>query len=71
VATAPLPEHARGLVQTVKAVERLAIGAAETGSRRLAHQALALHPLVESVSTASAILDDYLAEHPVLAESLT
>ena len=51
-------------------MERLAIEAAETGSRRLAHQALALHPLVESVSTASAILDDYLSEHPVLAESL-
>ena len=67
---APLPGHARGLVETVKAVERLAIEAAETGSRRLAHQALALHPLVESVSTASAILDDYLSEHPVLAESL-
>ncbi len=70
VGAAPLPAHARGLVETVKAVERLAIAAAETGSRRLAHQALAMHPLVESVSTASAILDDYLAEHPVLAESL-
>jgi 6-phospho-beta-glucosidase len=67
---AALPAHARGLVETVKAVERLAIEAAENGSRRLAHQALALHPLVESVSTASAILDDYLSEHPVLAESL-
>jgi 6-phospho-beta-glucosidase len=70
VGTATLPAHARGLVQTVKAVERLAIAAAESGSRRLAHEALALHPLVESVSTASAILDDYLAGHPVLAESL-
>jgi 6-phospho-beta-glucosidase len=70
VGAAPLPAHARGLVETVKAVERLAIAAAETGSRRLAHQALALHPLVESVSTASAILDDYLAELPMLAESL-
>ena len=67
---APLPAHARGLVETVKAVERLAIEAAETGSRRLAHQALALHPLVESVSTASAILADYLSGHPVLRESL-
>jgi 6-phospho-beta-glucosidase len=67
---ARLPAHARGLVQTVKAVERLAIEAAETGSRRLAHQALALHPLVESVSTADSILSDYLAEHPALADSL-
>jgi len=67
---APLPAHARGLVETVKAVERLTIQAAEAGSRRLAHQALALHPLVESVSTASAILDDYLSEHRVLAETL-
>jgi 6-phospho-beta-glucosidase len=70
MSAAALPAHARGLVETVKAVERLAIEAAETGSRRLAHQALALHPLVESVSTADAILDDYLAEHPMLADSL-
>jgi 6-phospho-beta-glucosidase len=70
IGTTPLPAHAQGLVQTVKAVERLAIAAAETGSRRLAHEALALHPLVESMSTASAILDDYLAGHPALAESL-
>ena len=61
-----LPGHARGLVESVKAVERLAIEAAETGSRRLAHEALALHPLVSSVDTATAILDEYLARHPDL-----
>ena len=67
---AALPGHARGLVESVKAVERLAIDAAEQGSRRLAHQALALHPLVASVDTASAILDGYLIGHPTLAAAL-
>jgi 6-phospho-beta-glucosidase len=66
LAAPKLPAHARGLVESVKAVERLAIEAAETGSRRLAHEALALHPLVASVDTAAAILDDYLAGHPAL-----
>jgi 6-phospho-beta-glucosidase len=66
LAAPTLPPHARGLVESVKAVERLAIDAAETGSRRLAHEALALHPLVASIDTASAILDEYLAGHPDL-----
>ncbi len=70
LSAATLPGHARGLVESVKAVERLAIDAAEQGSRRLAHQALALHPLVLSVDTATAILDDYLAGHPSLAAAL-
>jgi 6-phospho-beta-glucosidase len=67
----PLPGHARGLVQSVKAVERLAIDAAEQGSRRLAHEALALHPLVASVDTARTILDEYLDGHPTLAAALS
>ena len=39
-----------GLVQQVKAVEQLTIEAALTGSARLAVQAFALHPLVDSVT---------------------
>ena len=55
-----------GLVQQVKAVERLAIEAAATGSASLATQALALHPLVDSVTVARALLADYRARIPTL-----
>jgi 6-phospho-beta-glucosidase len=57
----PLPvaapdEHQAGLMLTVKAVERAAIEAAATGSRRAALRALALHPLVDSPAVAERIL---------------
>ena len=50
-----------GLVQAVKAYERLAIAAATTGDRRLALQALLANPLVRDFPTASALLDALLA----------
>jgi 6-phospho-beta-glucosidase len=58
----PLPvaapdEHQAGLMLAVKSVERAAIEAAATGSRRAALRALALHPLVDSPAVASRILD--------------
>ncbi len=59
-----------GLVRTVKAVEELTIAAAATGSRELAWAAFAQHPLVDGVSTAKALLDDYLATDPLLAQTL-
>jgi 6-phospho-beta-glucosidase len=62
-----LPEHARGLVTAVKAVDRAAIEAALTGSRDAAVRALALHPLVDSVALARRLLDGYAAGHPELA----
>jgi 6-phospho-beta-glucosidase len=62
-----LPEHALGLVSTVKAVERAAITAAATGSRDAALRAFALHPLVDSVTVARRLLDGYVAAHPELA----
>jgi 6-phospho-beta-glucosidase len=63
----PLPEHAAGLVCAVKAVERAAIEAAVTGSRAAALKAIALHPLVDSVTVARRLLDAYVRHHPELA----
>jgi 6-phospho-beta-glucosidase len=64
---APLPPvdgHMLGLMQQVKAVERLVIEAVETHSARLAVKAFALHPLVDSVTTARALLDAYRRHSP-------
>ncbi|MGP3948434.1 6-phospho-beta-glucosidase [Streptomyces sp. 7N604] len=67
VSVAPLPDHATGLVCSVKAVEREVMAAAESGSRATAVKAFALHPLVDSVSVARRLLDAYTSEHPGLA----
>jgi 6-phospho-beta-glucosidase len=66
VAVSPLPGHALGLVQQVKAVDELVIRAAVEQSRSLAVQAFALHPLVDSVTVARELLTAYarlLPEH--------
>lgn len=63
---APLPGHALGLVQQVKAVDRLVIEAAVTGDPGRAVAALALHPLVDSVSSARALLAGYRSRIPAL-----
>jgi 6-phospho-beta-glucosidase len=65
--TAPLPEHAVGLVTAVKAAERAVIDAATTGSRTAALRALAIHPLIDSVAVARRLLDRYQAQLPELA----
>jgi 6-phospho-beta-glucosidase len=62
-----LPEHARGLVCGVKAVDRAVIEAAVGGSRATALKALALHPLVDSVNVARRLLDGYQSQIPDLA----
>lgn len=62
-----LPSHAAGLVASVKAVERATIEAAVQGSRRAAHKALALHPLVGSVTVAQRMLDSYVDHFPQLS----
>ena len=54
--------------ETVKAVERATIEAALTGSTALAVKALALHPLVPSVTTARQIFAGYRARLPELEE---
>src|SRR5690606_920573 len=70
LATRPLPGRFLGLLQQVKEVERTTIEAALTGSPRLAVAAFALHPLVDSVGTARALLDAYRARIPELAAVL-
>jgi 6-phospho-beta-glucosidase len=61
--------HARALVEQMKDVERITIDAALTGSRKLAIKALALHPLVPSVTVAREIFDGYRARLPMLEEA--
>ena len=56
-----------GLVQQVKAVERTAIEAALTGSRELALQAMASHPLAGSTDVVERVFARYLAELSDLA----
>ncbi|WP_406314192.1 6-phospho-beta-glucosidase [Streptosporangium sp. NBC_01639] len=67
LATRPLPGRFLGLVEQVKAVEQTTIAAALSGSSRLAVEAFALHPLVDSVGTARTLLDGYRARIPELA----
>ena len=68
LAVGPVPDHARALIESVKAVERVTIEAALTGSTALAVKALALHPLVPSVEAARAIFDGYRERLPALEE---
>ncbi|KGN39293.1 6-phospho-beta-glucosidase [Knoellia subterranea] len=67
VPAAPVTGHMLGLMQQVKAVEQLTIEAATTGSVATAVTAFALHPLVDSVSTARALVEGYRRAHPELA----
>ena len=68
IAVGQVPDHARALMDTVKAVERATIEAALTGSTALAVKALALHPLVPSVTAARAIFAGYRERFPVLEQ---
>ncbi|MGB7818321.1 MAG: 6-phospho-beta-glucosidase [Ornithinibacter sp.] len=60
----PASGHMLGLMQQVKAVERHVIEAVVTGSADAALNAFALHPLVDSVSTARRLLAGYRAASP-------
>lgn len=62
-----VPEHGRGLVHTVKTVERTVIRAVKEGSRDLAVEALALHPLIDGVGTARRAFALAQDEFPELA----
>ena len=66
LAAAPLADHALGLVTSVKAVERAVLEAATTGSRSAALRALAIHPLVDSVTVARRLLERYETDFPQL-----
>ncbi|WP_181805807.1 6-phospho-beta-glucosidase, partial [Streptomyces shenzhenensis] len=59
--------HQAGLMQQVKAVERLTISAAVTGSRTDALKAFSLHPLVDSVNVGRQLLDGYIDRIPEVA----
>lgn len=59
----PLPPPLLGLVQQVKAYERLAVEAARTGDRRTARLALLANPLVADHAAATALLAGILAAH--------
>jgi 6-phospho-beta-glucosidase len=67
IAMNQLPTHAVGLVTTVNAAERAVIEAAVSGSGRAALTALAIHPLIDSVTVAHRILDTYAQRLPQLA----
>jgi len=56
--------HQLGLMASVKAVERLTIRASLEGSPELAERAFALHPLVDSLSSAKALLAGYRSQIP-------
>lgn len=60
---APIPLSALGLLETVKASERLTLAAALTGDHRTALQALMTHPLVPSFTAARSLLAALLAAH--------
>lgn len=62
-----VPEHGRGLVATIKHVERTTIRAALEGSRDLAVEAMALHPLIDGVGVARQALAAAIEEFPDLA----
>jgi 6-phospho-beta-glucosidase len=66
-----LPPPQADLVARVKEVERTTIRAALEGSRSLALDAIATHPVVPSRSAASRILEGYLAALPELARRLS
>ncbi|MEU1160710.1 6-phospho-beta-glucosidase [Streptomyces sp. NPDC005921] len=63
--------HQAGLMQQVKAVERLTISAAVTGSRADAVKAFSLHPLVDSVDVGRKLLDGYIDRIPEVAAVFT
>lgn len=59
--------HQRGLMEQVKAVERLTIEAARTGCVTAAEKAFALHPLVDSAAVARRLLAGYRERIPQVA----
>ena len=70
LATEPLEGHQLGLLQQMKAVEQLTIEAALNHDASIALKAFALHPLVDSVSTARKLLQGYVEASPDVAAVL-
>ncbi|MBB4686026.1 6-phospho-beta-glucosidase [Amycolatopsis jiangsuensis] len=63
--------HQLGLMSQVKDVERHIIGAALSGSKVAARKAFALHPLVDSVAVADALVTGYMNRIPEVGAVLT
>jgi 6-phospho-beta-glucosidase len=63
---AALPDHAAGLVATVKASERAVLEAVGSRSAAAALRAFAVHPLVDSVTVAGRLLAAYRDAFPEL-----
>ena len=63
-AVAPVRGEMLGLMQQVKAVERLTIAASVSRDATLAWRAIAAHPIVDSVGVARRLLDRYRSEIP-------
>ncbi|MCX7707126.1 MAG: hypothetical protein N2204_03870 [Anaerolineae bacterium] len=63
LAVGTVPLDPLGLMQQVKAYEKLTIAAAVEGSYAKALRALTVHPLVRDYEIARAILEDYRREH--------
>jgi 6-phospho-beta-glucosidase len=66
LSVSPLTGSALGLAQQVKAVDELVIRAVADESRSLAVQAIALHPLVDSVTVARELFAGYQRALPAL-----
>lgn len=62
----PLPPEMLGLVQQVKAYERLTVEAATTGDRDTAVKALMANPLVANYRLAGTVVDEILAQNRTL-----
>lgn len=71
MAVGAVPLHCLGLIQQVKAYERLTLEAVQKGSYAAAVMALAIHPLVSDYATAQEIVDDYQRELGDLLPVLT
>jgi alpha-galactosidase len=63
IAVGPLPEGIAGILAARARQQELTVDAALTGDRMLAMQALLADPLVPSVETATAMLDEALETH--------
>ncbi|HEY7591119.1 MAG TPA: hypothetical protein VH723_09010 [Candidatus Limnocylindrales bacterium] len=63
IAQPPLPDHVRGLIESLGAYQAATAEAAWSGTRRDAVAALAGHPLVLSLPLAEAIYDEMAAAH--------
>lgn len=66
---APVTGEMLGLLQQVKAVERLVIAASRQKSELLAWRALAAHPLVDSIAVARQLFETYREQIPGVAEA--